>query len=357
MKDDRKILNFETVSVGKKNDQNNDGVYVGENFVAVIDGVSNNSKVDINGKHIEIADIITGAISKIDRPDAPGYAKTLEFEEFVQYINLYIKKYCEKLNYPLDEKPLEATGAIYSKYYNQIWLIGDCRAICDGKTIQNELKIDEVFIKLRIELTNLLLQEGYAEEELIGGSEKERAILKKPELIFEYINDKEKATQFLQYMKDTMFETLLECGFSEDDIIKQNLLEKYYTPTELQKYLKNNPNAKGGYGYSVFNGKYTEIKNCKCENLSDNVKYIKLSSDGIVIDTLNKSKDLGEVIRNIRRQAESDKLSIGKNRTLKSAFKQSIRFPYYSIDDATAVSFRVERKTLEEMSKDERDCI
>lgn len=357
MKENRRITNFETVSVGKRNGQNNEGMYVGENFVAVIDGVSNSSKIDINGKHIEIADIITEAIKKIDRPEAPRYAKTLKFDDFVQYINLYIRKYCEKINYPLAEKPLEATGAIYSKYYNQIWLVGDCRAICDGKIIQNELKIDEVFTKLRIELTNLLLQQGYTEEELIGGSEKERAILKKPELVFEYIKDKEKATQFIQYMKNTMYETLLECGFSKEDIAKQNLLEKYYTPTELQKYLKNNPNTKGGYGYSVFNGTYTEIKNCKCENLSGNVKQIKLSSDGIAIDTLNKSKDLGQVIRTIRRQAESDKLSIGENRTLKSAFKQSIRFPYYSIDDATSVSFRIQRKTLEEMSVDERDYI
>lgn len=354
MEDNRRIVNFETVSVDKKNGQNNDGIYVGENFVAVVDGVSNNSNININGKHIEIADIITGAIRKIDRPDAPGYAKTLKFEEFVQYVNLYIKKYCEKINYPLDEKPLEATAAIYSKYYNQIWIVGDCRAICDGKTIQNELKIDEVFTELRIQLTDLLLQEGYTEEELIGGSNLEREILKKPELIFEYVNDKKKATQFIQDVRNVMFRTLVECGFSEEDIIKQNLLKKYYTPTELQKYLKNNPNVEGGYGYSVLNGKYTEMKNCRCENLPDNVKQIKLSSDGISIDTLNTSKDLGQVIRTIRRHAESDKLSIGENRTLKSAFKQSIRFPYYSIDDASAITFRIERKTLEEMNEDGR---
>jgi len=354
MKNNRRIVNFETVSVGKKNGQNNDGIYVGENFVAVVVGVSNSSNIQIGDKHIEIADIIIEAIRKIDRPDAPVYAKTLKFEEFVQYVNLYIKKYCEKINYSLDEKPLEATAAIYSKYYNQIWLVGDCRAICDKKTIQNELKIDEVFTKLRIELTNLLLQEGYTEEELIGGSKIEREILNNPELIFDYISDKRKATQFLQDMEHIMFETLLECGFSEEDIIKQNLLKKYYTPTELQKYLKNNPNVEGGYGYSVLNGQYTEIKNCRCENLPDNVKQIKLSSDGISIDTLNRSKDLGQVIRTIRRQAESDKLSIGENRTLKSAFKQSIRFPYYSIDDASAITFRIERKTLEEMNEDGR---
>ena len=53
---------------------------------------------------------------------------------------MYIKKYCEKHSISLKEHKLEATGAIYSKYHNQIWLVGDCRAVYDGHKIDNELK-------------------------------------------------------------------------------------------------------------------------------------------------------------------------------------------------------------------------
>ena len=51
MSDNRKIVNFETVSVGKKNGKNNDGTYVGENFVVVVDGVN------VMGCQIQIADV------------------------------------------------------------------------------------------------------------------------------------------------------------------------------------------------------------------------------------------------------------------------------------------------------------
>ena len=297
--------------------------------------------MNINGKKIEIAEIITEAIKKIDRPSAPQYAKELKFEEFVKFINLYIQKYCQNIAYPIQEKPLEATGAIYSKYYNQIWLVGDCRVIYDGNVIQNELKIDEVFTKIRIELTNALLEEGYTEEELIEGSEIERKIMNEPEIITKYIKNEKKSEELLHFIKDTMRETLQECGFTEEQIKKDNLLNKYYSPQELQKYLKNNPNV-GDYGYSIFNGIYTELKNCIVKALPNDVKKIRMSTDGISIDVLGKSKNIGEIIRTIRKKAQLDPLSIGTNRTLKSAYRQSKRGNYFSIDDASTVNFELE---------------
>ncbi len=80
--------------------------------------------------------------------------------------NLYIKKYCEHIGYDLSKNPLEATGAIYSRVHNQIWLVGDCRAIYDGKVIQNELKIDEIYAELRARIINILLENGYTERDL-----------------------------------------------------------------------------------------------------------------------------------------------------------------------------------------------
>ena len=303
----RKIRLIESTSVGKKSGKNDDDIYVGENFVAVIDGVSNKSTIDANGKRIKIAEIITEALRKIDRPTAPAYAKTLEFAEFVKYMNMYISKYCQRIQHDLVSNPLEATGVFYSKYHNQIWLVGDCRAIYDGNEITNDLKIDEVYAEIRTEIVKTLLQLGYKQEELFS-SNIEKDIIVNQELISQYIKDENEAKRIRQYIQDIMYRTLLKCGFSEENINNQNLLAKYPNPKILQQYLKNNPNV-GEYGYSVLNGINTELKNCMVKTLPNDVKRITLSSDGVPINILKKSQNMGQT------------MELGKKRPIKYKWK------------------------------------
>ena len=51
----RKIVNRESYSVGKHEGHNDDDIYIGKDFVAVIDGVSNKSSIVIDGKQIKMA--------------------------------------------------------------------------------------------------------------------------------------------------------------------------------------------------------------------------------------------------------------------------------------------------------------
>jgi len=336
----RKIRNIECTSIGKKLGNNDDDIYVGENFAAVIDGVSHKSSIEINGKKIKIANIITEALRKIDRPTAPDYAKTLEMKEFIQYINMYIRKYCERINYPIEEKPLEATGVIYSKYHNEIWSIGDCRAIYDGKTVQNDLKIDNIYIQIRTALIETLLGLGYSEKELFE-NDIARIIIENPKIISKYIKDDKELERSSLYIKYVMYKTLLKCGFTERQIKEKNLLKKYYNPKILQQFLKNNPNV-GEYGYSVFNGVNTELKNCVLTKLPDDVKQIKLFSDGIPMEVSKNSKDLGQTIRKIRTLAKKDPLSINENKALHNAVKQSDRSNHLAVDDASSVIIEIE---------------
>lgn len=143
----RKIINVESTSIGKYYGKNDDGIFIGQNFAAVIDGVSNRSTIEIDGKKVKMADIIIEAIKKIDGPNSPQYAKELDFKEYIMYINMYIRKYCKSKGYELKENELEATAAIYSKHHNQIWMVGDCRAVYDGNLVQNELEIDKLYIR------------------------------------------------------------------------------------------------------------------------------------------------------------------------------------------------------------------
>ena len=336
----RKIRLIESTSVGKKSGKNDDDIYVGENFVAVIDGVSNKSTINENGKRIKISEIITEALRKIDRPTAPVYAKTLEFAEFVKHMNMYISKYCQSIQHDLVSNPLEATGVFYSKYHNQIWLVGDCRAIYDGNEITNDLKIDEVYSEIRTEIVKTLLRLGYKQKELFANNI-EKDIIANQELISQYIKDENEAKGIRRYIQDIMYRTLLECGFSEEEINNKNLLEKYPNPRILQQYLKNNPNV-GEYGYSVLNGINTELKNCKVKTLPKDVKRITLSSDGIPMNILKKSQNMGQTIRGVWSLAKKDPLSINENRGVKSAMLQSRRSSHLAFDDFSSICIEIE---------------
>ena len=338
----RRIKNVESTSIGKCPGKNDDDIYIGENYAVVIDGVSNKSTIERDGKNIGVANIITEAIRKLDGKHAPNYAKELEFEKFTDWVNLYIKKYCEHIGYDLSKDPLEATGAIYSRVHNQIWLVGDCRAIYDGKVIQNELKIDEIYAELRARIINILLENGYTERDLFK-RDISKEFIKEPEKIPEVIQDKSVMQKIEETIQTTMHETLLKCGFSEEEIEEGNLLQKYNTPKKLQEYFKNNPNA-NEYGYSVFNGIKTESKNCIVQDLPEDVRHIRLFSDGFPVEILNNDKDLGYAIRANRRLAEIDPLCINENRGVKGTSKQTQREDnILAFDDASAVDIMIER--------------
>lgn len=341
---ERKIINKESFSEGKKDKKNDDDIFIGENFAAVIDGVSHKSTVLVNGKPIKIAEIIVEAIQKLDGQETPEYAKTLTFEETVKFINLYIKKYLQKYGLAEEVGKMEATGIIYSKYHNQLWLVGDCRAIYDGNVLENPLKIDGVYIDIRRNLIEALMQEGYTKEDIME-HDISRDIIKNPELLENYIKSPELRKQAEEYRAQRIKSALLECGLSEQEIEEQDLIKKYYDPRNLQKVLKNNPNMQS-FGYAVFNGEYTETKNCKVATLPDNVKTIKMFSDGFQIGALDNEKDIGYAIRKRKKAAELDPLSIAQNPSTHVAVQYSQkegRVPKSSIDDASAIVIEIQR--------------
>lgn len=344
----RRIVNKESFSAGKKQGGNDDDIYVGKDFAAVIDGVSHKSSILVDGKTIKIAQIITEAIRKMDRPGAPVYAKTLSFEEWVKFINLYIKEYLQRYGVGEAAGKLEATGVIYSRFHNQIWVVGDCKAIYDGKVVQNPLKIDEAVIDIRRNLIEGLLQEGYTTEQLMQ-NDISKNIIKHPNLLSRYIKDSKLRAQLEEYRTQRIKKALLEGGFSETEIEEQGLIQKYYNPRNLQKVAKNNPNM-GSLGYAIFNGQNTEIQNCRVVTLPNDVRTIKLFSDGFPIDALNNDKGIGYAVRTIRRRAKADQLSIRTNPATHVAARYSKnpnRLEEYAIDDASAIIIEIVRDEKE----------
>ena len=349
---ERKIIHKESTSVGKYSGHNDDSLFIGEDYVAVIDGVSHKSSILYNGQEIKIADIITEAIRRLD---GTNFAEGLEFGDFVKYINRYIERYLTKIGRPEEIGKLEATGVVYSRHLNQIWLVGDCRAIYDGTAITNPLKIDDVVIDIRIKIIEALLKEGYTRREL-EKCDISKQIIQNPDSIKDFIKSKKLIEKVQQYRDQRIRQALLECGFTEEEIKEEDLIHKYANPRDLQEYLKNNPCA-NEYGYAIFNGRYTETKNCKVVQLPDNVKIIKLFSDGFSVDALSSDKDVGQALIHMWEKAKKDPLSIKCNRATHPAKKYNRRIPVErAIDDRTAVIIEIRRddKRRDERRKIER---
>jgi len=339
---ERRIKLIESFSDGKQSGKNQDAIYVGENFVAVIDGVSHKNSILINGKPVRIADIIMEAIQKLDSDNAPCYAKAITFEEAITFINLYIKKYLGKHGMETEVGKVEATGVIYSKFHNQIWLVGDCRAIYDGIAVENPLKIDAVYIAVRRKIIEVLLREGYTKQDLIK-HDISKDIIKDIGLLATYIRSQSSIDEIIKYWREILKQALLECGFSAREIEKHRLIEKYYNIRELQQLLRNNPNT-NAYGYAVFNGEYTEPHNCKVVTLPPNVKTIKLFSDGFQVKDLQRG-NIDSAVRKRWENAAKDRNSINQNPATHNSvgYRKEGVPSKYAIDDASAIVFEIEK--------------
>lgn len=378
---EKRITGVQTFTEGKKGNQseNQDSMYVGENFVSVIDGVSRKSSVTMksNGveKEIKIADIIAEAIGVLDNEGAKK-----SFAEVVEFINSYIKEYLQSVGMASEVGKLEATAAIYSNYHNQVWIIGDCGVICDGVAKGNPLKIDEVYRKIRNKIINeLLTEEGYKEEDLIKNDLARKIISGDVELT-SVVKKEEVQARITEFRTQTIRSVLLKCGYSEEEITKDELVEKYYNPRDLQRVLKNNPKIGTPYGYAVLNGENTELKNCKTVDIPKDAQEVILHTDGFAADAF-KDNDIRSAVTEMRERAKIDPLSKKENPSTHAAVatiggstfrkklplpknamsfrdqlainvekradkKSLLERPILRIDDLTAVKFRLE-KTVE----------
>lgn len=142
-----------------------DAIVVSENFIAVIDGVTSQENY-CSGKALGkiISDILKNIIPTIPEKNS--------CEEAINYLNeKMLEEYKKEGIYDLikddPRKQPAASVVIYSKFYNQIWMIGDCKALYGNNIIDNELEVDIMYAKLRKILIEYLLETGYTEDELL----------------------------------------------------------------------------------------------------------------------------------------------------------------------------------------------
>lgn len=160
---------IESCIIGKKSQEAcEDGMVVTDDFIAVIDGSTSKTpkhlKPDMkNGRYAMM--LISEYIREELKVDA-------SVDDFCQGVTAYIyNKVYEKLGVEerLKEHPeerLTASAILYSRTRNEVWMVGDCQAIIDGKLYENGKPYEQEIARKRVELIEQGLSPAEARKQI-----------------------------------------------------------------------------------------------------------------------------------------------------------------------------------------------
>lgn len=136
-----------------------DGIFVGEHYVAVVDGASARGQTAWTGKRSgRIAmELITAAMEKLGADLDAGRGVSVLNEALATWYRT------QGLYEQMQQNPLErcsANAVFYSRSRSQIWFLGDCQAMIDGKLIDHTKLVDIVTTNARALFLELALREG-----------------------------------------------------------------------------------------------------------------------------------------------------------------------------------------------------
>ena len=160
---------IESSIIGKKSSEAcEDGMVVTDDFIAVIDGSTSKTPKHLNpdmknGRYAMM--LISEYIQEELKADA-------SVDDFCQGVTAYIyNKVYEKLGVEerLKEHPeerLTASAILYSRTRNEVWMVGDCQAIIDGKLYENGKPYEEKIARKRVELIEQGLSPAEARKQI-----------------------------------------------------------------------------------------------------------------------------------------------------------------------------------------------
>lgn len=160
---------IESSIIGKKSPEAcEDGMVVTDDFIAVIDGSTSKTPKHLNPdmKNGRYAMML---ISEYIREELKADALV---DDFCQGVTAYIyNKVYEKLGVEerLKEHPeerLTASAILYSRTRNEVWMVGDCQAIIDGKLYENGKPYEEKIARKRVELIEQGLSPAEARKQI-----------------------------------------------------------------------------------------------------------------------------------------------------------------------------------------------
>ena len=149
---------------GKKSPEScEDGLVVTADFIAVIDGSTSKTPHHLspdmkNGRYAMV--LISEYIQHELKPEST-------VEDFCEGVTSYIynKVYrlqgIEEQMQAHPEERLTASAILYSKVRNEVWMVGDCQAIIDGKLYENNKPFEDIVARRRVEL----IRRGFTPQE------------------------------------------------------------------------------------------------------------------------------------------------------------------------------------------------
>lgn len=160
---------IESSIIGKKSPEAcEDGMVVTDDFIAVIDGSTSKTPKHLNPdmKNGRYAMML---ISEYIREELKADASV---DDFCQGVTVYIyNKVYEKLGVEerLKEHPeerLTASAILYSRTRNEVWMVGDCQAIIDGKLYEKGKPYEQEIARKRVELIEQGLSPAEARKQI-----------------------------------------------------------------------------------------------------------------------------------------------------------------------------------------------
>lgn len=160
---------IESSIMGKKSPEAcEDGMVVTDDFIAVIDGSTSKTPKHLNPdmKNGRYAMML---ISEYIREELKADASV---DDFCQGVTAYIyNKVYEKLGVEerLKEHPeerLTASAILYSRTRNEVWMVGDCQTIIDGKLYENGKPYEQEIARKRVELIEQGLSPAEARKQI-----------------------------------------------------------------------------------------------------------------------------------------------------------------------------------------------
>lgn len=149
---------------GKKSPEScEDGLVVTADFIAVIDGSTSKTPHHLspdmkNGRYAMV--LISEYIQHELKPEST-------VEDFCEGVTSYIynevyrQQGIEEQMQAHPEERLTASAILYSKAKNEVWMVGDCQAIIDGKLYENNKPFEDIVARRRVEL----IRQGFTPQE------------------------------------------------------------------------------------------------------------------------------------------------------------------------------------------------
>ena len=160
---------IESSIIGKKSPEAcEDGMVVTDDFIAVIDGSTSKTPKHLNPE-MKNGRYAMMLISEYIREELKADASV---DDFCQGVTAYIyNKVYEKLGVEerLKEHPeerLTASAILYSRTRNEVWMVGDCQAIIDGKLYENGKPYEQEIARKRVELIEQGLSPAEARKQI-----------------------------------------------------------------------------------------------------------------------------------------------------------------------------------------------